>query len=152
MTAFLASEAFCGPFYGLLTAATVVVARRGYHASPRYLYYLPGAAYLLATVFVLSNLSYLFAVPHMKFYPLIDAFCATILSIQWAKSRHSYLAWLAGLFMLDGVAHFAYFNFGADTYHDRFFYDLALNLIYVAQMAAVVIPAIRILRFMEKKS
>lgn len=123
-------------FYGVLTLMAVITAISAYPLAPRALKSVPGSAYVLASVWALSNCCFFFSHPYAEFYPIIDAVIGSSFVLLWVRERRTWQVILAGLFIADTGVHVAYFC-GAMPARRQ---DIALNLLYVCQLACVVVP------------
>lgn len=122
--------------YGFLTGLTIYIARRWRSEDTL------GAAYVLAGLWITSNLSHWFIPhPYNQFFPALDGFTAFLMALVWRKKPRVWTTVLIGLLLADCCVHAERFQHG-DTHARRFRYDLSLNLIYGLQLTTVCAPGL----------
>lgn len=132
-------------FYALLTAFAVRIAARAVDARGDHDRGLYVAASVLAADYVFSTISDDFLHPHMLFYPVTDSIIGIFFVLRWFKERHAWQMVMIGLFLSDCIQHLSFYQVGDTSYAAVYSYDLALNIIFIAQLLTVTIPSLRIL-------
>lgn len=128
-------------FYGLLTAISVVICQFGRRSGETL-----GAAYVLALIWLLSNLSHWFLTPYTQYFPFIDGFTASCMAWVWRREMTSWRITLILLFLVECLIHAEFFALGDFSRAANYLYTLKRNLLYISQLACVVAPNVLTMR------
>lgn len=120
-------------FYGLLTACMAWTAWQRQARDAR------SAITLLAGLYIATNIADYWAVhPYNQLFPILDAAAAALMVWTWRRRLTAWKVALIALLEADGVVHVLYFRSGNTSFAARHAYDLRLNILYVGQLACVL--------------
>lgn len=131
------------PIYAGLTALTVLLSwKRSEDAR--------AASYVLVVTWLITNLSHNFMPgQYNQIFPIMDFLFACALTWVWRYRMSPWKTVLILLFVADMIAHSVYFRRGDVSRSSAYAYDLALNLMYLGQLACVALGDRRLPRVMR---
>lgn len=126
------------PIYAALTIGTLLLVWRNARVSGQTLVF--GGALLIASIWLFSNLCHWWLRPESRiFFPTIDLMSGIAFLMIWRRQREMWALCMSALLAIDGVIHLAYFGAPTADYSVRYRYDLALNMVFLLQLACVTI-------------
>lgn len=119
-------------FYGVLTTSVAIPAWRRSEDTR-------AASAVLGLGWIVTNLSYyLMPQPNGALFPFLDLVCLWALGIVWRDRLSGWRLVLLLLFLTQIAWHVRFFESGDASDGAAWFYDLILNILYVAQLGCVI--------------
>lgn len=106
-----------------------------------------GAAAMLAVIWLLSNLGHWFLDPYQQFFTVVDYVAVLGMLWVWRANIEVWKLVLVGLFLATWPFHWSYIAKNDNSHAAKYAYDLALNLIYLGQLATVFVASRPLRRF-----